>query len=238
MAVVCKEYYRSSILRWLALPKSFPSACRASLPRLCRPVPPGLGGHLRPVPEVELKRARPAQLKPGTLIWNEMRVYLVTYDPTWTAKFHAESMRLAELLEPWRAGPIEHVGSTAVPGLCAKPVIDVMVGVNSLVESAPAIDTLTLAGYQYAAYKTDVMHWFCKPSFEFRTHHVHLIPFEGVLWQQRLAFRDALRADRELAIEYANLKQNLARAFEFDREAYTEGKTAFIERVLTRPAAG
>jgi GrpB-like predicted nucleotidyltransferase (UPF0157 family) len=169
---------------------------------------------------------------------SEMRVYLVEYDPTWADKFKAESKLLAELLNPWRAGPIEHVGSTAVPGLCAKPVIDVMVGVSSLVESAPAIDVLNLSGYQYSAYKTDVMHWFCKPSFEFRTHHIHLIPFESVLWQQRLAFRDALRADRGLATEYAKLKQNLAGRFEFDREAYTDGKTAFIERVLTRTGAG
>ena len=86
--------------------------------------------------------------------------------------------------------------------------------------------------------KTDFMHWFCKPSFDFRTHHIHLIPFESVLWQQRLAFRDALRADRGLATEYAKLKQNLAGRFEFDREAYTDGKTAFIERVLTRTGAG
>ncbi len=169
---------------------------------------------------------------------SEMRVYLVGYDPTWPDKFEAESLHLAELLKPWRAGPIEHVGSTAVPGLRAKPVIDVMVGVGSLVASRPAIDALARAGYQYAAYKTDVMHWFCKPSFEFRTHHIHLIPFGSALWYQRLAFRDALRADRDLATEYAKLKQDLASTFEFDREAYTEGKSAFIGRVLARAGAG
>ncbi len=152
---------------------------------------------------------------------SEMRVYVVPYDPTWVGKFNTERTYLGELLRPWLRGPIEHVGSTAVLGLCAKPVIDVMVGVASLTESAPAKDVLSRAGYQYAEYKTEVMHWFCKPSFELRTHHIHLIPFESELWHQRLAFRDALRASNALATEYAELKQVLARTFEFDREAYT-----------------
>lgn len=163
---------------------------------------------------------------------SEMRVYIVPYDLTWTGKFETERAHLARLLRRWLRGSIEHVGSTAVPGLCAKPVIDVMVGVASLAESAPAKDVLAQARYKYAPYKTDVMHWFCKPSYELRTHHLHLIPFNSELWCQRLAFRDALRADHVLREEYADLKQNLARTFEFDREAYTEAKTPFITRVL------
>lgn len=167
----------------------------------------------------------------------EMRVYLVPYDPTWVLKFEAERGHLEGLLGPWRRGPIEHVGSTAVVGLCAKPVIDVMVGVASLPESEPAKAALCHAGYQYAEYKTDVMHWFCKPSFQFRTHHLHLIPFESQLWHDRLAFRDALRKSPALADEYAQLKKSLALQFEFDREAYTEAKAPFIERVLKRSRA-
>jgi GrpB-like predicted nucleotidyltransferase (UPF0157 family) len=156
----------------------------------------------------------------------------VPYDPVWVDEFEIESANLASLLGAWRRGPIEHVGSTAVPGLRAKPVIDVMVGVTSLEASAPAKQVLADAGYHYSAYRTDVMHWFCKPSFAFRTHHIHLIPFESDLWFQRLAFRDALRADRMLATEYAELKQELARTFEFDREAYTAAKTPFVAHVL------
>jgi GrpB-like predicted nucleotidyltransferase (UPF0157 family) len=164
----------------------------------------------------------------------EMRVYLVPYDSTWLAKFEAERVHLEGLLGPWRRGPVEHVGSTAVVGLCAKPVIDVMVGVTSLAESEPAKVVLGQAGYQYAEYKTEVMHWFCKPSFELRTHHLHLIPFESQLWRDRLAFRDALRRSPALAGKYAVLKQSLAQQFEFDRDAYTEAKAPFIERVLKR----
>lgn len=159
-------------------------------------------------------------------------VHVVPYDPSWVDKFESEQASLAMLLAPWRSGPIEHVGSTAVVGMWAKPVIDIMVGVVSLAQSEPAKDVLARAGYQYAEYKTDVMHWFCKPSFAMRTHHLHLVPFESDLWHERIAFRDLLRADSRLAREYAALKRDLARQFEFDREAYTEAKYPFIARAL------
>jgi GrpB-like predicted nucleotidyltransferase (UPF0157 family) len=78
------------------------------------------------------------------------------------------------------------------------------------------------------------MHWFCKPSDEFRTHHLHLIPFESPLWRARLAFRNYLRRDASAAAEYAALKNRLAAQHRDDREAYTEGKTEFVERTVAR----
>jgi len=163
---------------------------------------------------------------------SEALVHIVPYDPSWIEKFETEKASLERLLAPWRKGPIEHVGSTAVVGLCAKPVIDIMVGVASIAKSEPAKDILRGVGYQYADYKTDVMHWFCKPSFALRTHHLHLVPFESQLWQERLAFRDLLRTDSGTAEEYSVLKRELARRFEFDREAYTDAKYPFIARAL------
>ncbi len=163
---------------------------------------------------------------------SEAPIHVVAYDPEWPARFEAERVVLARLLQPWIVGSIEHVGSTAVVGLVAKPVIDIMIGVLSLAESEPAKALLVEHGYQYAEYKTEVMHWFCKPSFEFRTHHLHLIPHGSGLWKERLAFRDRLRADPVVAREYAALKQELARRYEFDREAYTDAKFPFIARVL------
>jgi GrpB-like predicted nucleotidyltransferase (UPF0157 family) len=168
----------------------------------------------------------------GQASMSEAPIHVVPYDPSWVAKFEEESAFLETLLGPWRRGPIEHIGSTAVLGLCAKPVIDVMVGVSSLVASEPAKAALREAGYQYAEYKSDVMHWFCKPSFAMRTHHLHLIPFGSPLWCDRLKFRDRLRADSILAAEYATLKLELAREFDFDREAYTDAKWPFIARAL------
>ena len=82
---------------------------------------------------------------------------------------------LRDVLQPWLAGPVEHIGSTAVPGLAAKPVVDIMAGVESLDASRPAIAALERAGYCYAPYRADTEHWFCKPSPQFRTHHLHLM---------------------------------------------------------------
>ena len=159
-------------------------------------------------------------------------VRIVDYDPSWPERFRREQAVLETLLAPFRSGPIEHIGSTAVVGLCAKPVIDIMAGVASLVSSEPAKDLLRQVGYQYAEYKTEVMHWFCKPSFARRTHHLHLVPFGSALWHERLAFRDSLRADPLLASEYAALKRRLAAELELDREAYTDAKAPFVARVL------
>jgi GrpB-like predicted nucleotidyltransferase (UPF0157 family) len=168
----------------------------------------------------------------------EAPIHVVSYDPTWAAEFERERAYLETLLAPWRRGPIEHVGSTAVVGLCAKPVIDVMVGVASLAASVPAREVLCASGYQYSDYRSDVMQWFCKPSFAFRTHHLHLVPYESSVWHARLRFRDILRSDPIIAAEYAALKLDLAKKFELDREAYTEGKAPFITRVLGPSSGG
>lgn len=159
-------------------------------------------------------------------------VIVVPYDASWPGMFEVEQRILARVLAPWLAGPIEHVGSTAVPGLDAKPVIDIMVAVRSLEASRAAIPAAEDAGYLYWPYKADVMHWFCKPSDAHRTHHLHLVPHASQLWRARLAFRDALRADASLARRYARLKHELARRYRDDREAYTQSKSAFIRQVL------
>jgi len=162
-----------------------------------------------------------------------MQVVIEPYDSHWPAAFVAERALLADVLAPWLAGPIEHVGSTAVPGLAAKPVIDIMAAVESLDASRGAIDAARDAGYCYFPYKPDVMHWFCKPGEHVRTHHLNLVPYASALWRDRLAFRDALRSDRKLAAEYAELKRELAIVHREDREAYTEAKTGFITSALS-----
>jgi GrpB-like predicted nucleotidyltransferase (UPF0157 family) len=162
----------------------------------------------------------------------EAPIEVVAYDPLWPAMFEAERLLLHTLLAPWLAGPIEHVGSTAIPGMPAKPVIDIMAAVKSLEASCPAINALAGAGYVYFPYRPDIMHWFCRPSAAFRTHHLHLVPLGSKRWVECLAFRDAIRGDPTLATEYAALKTRLAQEFKLDREAYTDGKTPFVERVL------
>lgn len=159
-------------------------------------------------------------------------IEIAAADPSWPAQFGAERDRLQAVLGPWLAGAIEHVGSTAVPGLAAKPVIDIMAPVHTLDGSVAAIDAARSLGYHHHPYLPDVMHWFCKPSPAHRTHHLHLVPLGSPRWVGALAFRDALRRDPGRAAAYEALKRALAQRFPHDREAYTEGKAAFVNEVV------
>jgi GrpB-like predicted nucleotidyltransferase (UPF0157 family) len=162
-------------------------------------------------------------------------IEIVAYDPQWPARFEAERSALADAIGDFATGGIHHVGSTAVPGLDAKPIIDILVGVESLDAARPAFDRLARLGYMYAPYLVDEMHWFCKPHPSRRTHHLHLAPVSGQRYRDELDFRDRLRADPDLARRYAQLKRSLARRFEHDREGYTEAKAAFIDRASRCP---
>lgn len=158
-------------------------------------------------------------------------VELVAYDSHWPEKFAVERAKLEVTLAPWLVASIEHVGSTSIPGMVAKPIIDIMAPVKSLQASISAIEALAEVGYLYCPYKTEVMHWFCKPSPAHRTHHLYLIPHESRLWLERLRFRDALRGDASLRSEYSQLKLHLAEQFQDDREAYTQAKGPLVNRV-------
>jgi GrpB-like predicted nucleotidyltransferase (UPF0157 family) len=158
------------------------------------------------------------------------------YDRSWPASFEAERAAIAEAIDDWIVGGIHHVGSTAVPGLEAKPVIDILAGVRSLDESRACFEPLARLDYLYAPYLPDEMHWFCKPHPSRRTHHLHLVPVGSRRYADELAFRDRLRADPKVAAEYLALKRDLARRFAHDREAYTDSKSDFVDRVLGRAA--
>jgi GrpB-like predicted nucleotidyltransferase (UPF0157 family) len=161
----------------------------------------------------------------------EAPVEIVPYDPSWPGRFEQEEAILRRALAAWLVGPIEHIGSTAVPGLAAKAVIDIMAGVDTLDASRPAIAVLADLGYCYFPYRADSEHWFCKPSPTFRTHHLHLIPLASPRWSGTIAFRDYLRSHSTVAAEYADLKRRLAAEHRLDREAYTEAKSPFIAHV-------
>src|SRR5262245_27133585 len=162
----------------------------------------------------------------------EQAVEIVEYDPSSPASFEAERQALARTLAPWLAGSIEHIGSTAIPGLAAKPVVDIMAAVSTLEGSRGAIEAATELGYCYFPYQAEFEHWFCKPSPMFRTHHLHMVPIGSAKWLQTIAFRDYLRAHPTVAAEYEALKRNRAQEFHFDREAYTEAKRPFIDRII------
>lgn len=163
-------------------------------------------------------------------------VRIVPYDLAWPERFEQERAALTDAIGDWVVGGIHHVGSTAVPGLDAKPVIDILAGVADLNGSRPCFDRLATLRYVYSPYRGDEMHWFCKPSPSRRTHHLHLVPTDSARFHDELAFRDYLRAHLDVAGEYATLKRRLAVEFRHDREAYTSAKTDFIRETLLRAA--
>jgi GrpB-like predicted nucleotidyltransferase (UPF0157 family) len=122
-----------------------------------------------------------------------------------------------------------------VPGLAAKPIIDILVGVDNLDGARDCFEPLASLDYLHAPYLADEMHWFCKPDPSRRTHHLHLVPTNTARFRDELAFRDRLRASPAAAAEYAELKRGLAQRFANDRDAYTDAKADFIGRTLAEP---
>lgn len=159
-------------------------------------------------------------------------VQIQPYNPEWPEKFEPERAALEKILGVGITGGVHHVGSTSVPDLDAKPVIDILVGIRDLETARSYIESLAALDYLYAPYRSDEMAWFCKPHPARRTHHLHLVPTGSPRFRSELAFRDYLRAHPDVAAEYLTLKRKLATEFEHDREGYTQAKADFILRVL------
>lgn len=166
----------------------------------------------------------------------DMPVTLTAHDPRWAALFTEQRDRLTTLLGPWLAAPVAHIGSTAVPGLRAKPVVDVLAPVASLDARATLVEVLSADGWLYWPQDPEAATrlWFLRPRPEARTHHLHVRAAADPGSAALLRFRDALRGDPALAADYARLKTGLAARHPDDREAYTAAKAAFVAEVLTR----
>jgi GrpB-like predicted nucleotidyltransferase (UPF0157 family) len=164
----------------------------------------------------------------------DQSVYLVDHDPAWREQFVVQRDALSRLLKSWIALPPEHVGSTAVPGLRAKPVIDVVVPVVSLQEAEMAVPVLTAGGWLFWPEdpNRDYRLWFLRPTPQERTHHLYLIQHDHPELRRLLLFRDALRDDAELRAAYARLKEKLAERYSTNRDAYTDAKSAFISAAV------
>jgi GrpB-like predicted nucleotidyltransferase (UPF0157 family) len=161
---------------------------------------------------------------------------VVPYDPEWARLFDEERALLARILAPWLEGGIHHVGSTAVPGLAAKPIIDMLAGVRDLAAARAAFEPLRAHGYVHREHRPEA-HAFSKPAsaatWREQTHGLHLTQPGSDLWRERLAFRDALRADRALAAEYEAWKLAHATAADgYPARPYTADKRPFVARVL------
>ena len=161
-------------------------------------------------------------------------IFISEYAPGWPAMFVAEGARLLAILTG-ETYLVEHIGSTAVPGLAAKPVIDIMVGAESLAAIERHVQALADHGYVYVPGNEKVLpqrRYFEKLEGGAHMAHLHGVVSGTPFWVQHLAFRDALRADPELVARYGALKRRLATEHAGDREAYTAAKAPFIRSVL------
>lgn len=159
-------------------------------------------------------------------------VILRPYDPQWPLEYERVRRELEDVLTSWVLA-IEHVGSTSVPGLDAKPIIDILVGVPDLTQGLDLVPILESRGFEYRA-SDDLpdRHYFPRIVEGLRMHHVSVAEPDSRHFRNTIVFRNALRANSELARRYADLKYQLARDVGTVRNAYLNGKTDFILSVL------
>jgi GrpB-like predicted nucleotidyltransferase (UPF0157 family) len=157
-------------------------------------------------------------------------VRLVPYAPEWRVYFEREKASLQVVLGS-KVLDIQHIGSTSIPGMLAKPIIDIAIAVSDFDEAKALIPMVESLGYEYKGeFGIPHRHYFVKGDP--RLFHIHLSEITSIEWQNTILFRDYIRQHLDLAEEYAQLKQQLAQQYPQDREAYLNGKTAFVEKVL------
>ncbi len=166
----------------------------------------------------------------------EDNIVIESYDPAWPKLALAEINAIKKIANPLPFVAIEHMGSTAVAELSSKPIIDILIAVESIDDAKHWIDPIKTLGYLFWEDNPDKTHLrFVKglpPFGEKRTHHVHIVEAKNDTFKQRILFRDLLRQDKQSRQQYESLKLKLSQQYPTDRERYTEQKAAFIESVL------
>lgn len=164
-------------------------------------------------------------------------IVISPYDPRWPQSFGEERDRIGPVLRPWLVRPIEHIGSTSIPGMPAKAIIDMVAVIGVIEDVLGAVGPLSALGWLQAPEPTDDEHRrrsFCTPSIANRTHHLHVVEETSDQWQGLLAFRNYLLTRPGLTSAYAALKRELATIHGSDpnrREPYRRGKSLFIQEV-------
>ena len=168
-------------------------------------------------------------------------IEVVAYDPRWVELFAVAERELRAVLVPFVV-EIEHIGSTAVPGLAAKPVIDIQVGVRTLDDSAEIVAAVESLGYEYVPEFEDELpdrRYFRRWANGRRSHQIHLVERSNTDWWDRhVRFRDWLRTHHDDRDRYAELKLNLAATHRDDRRAYTGGKSHFVRAIEDKSTPG
>jgi len=157
-------------------------------------------------------------------------IHLSEYDERWPIAYEEARARLAEALHPY-ALDIQHVGSTSVPGLAAKPIIDIALAIEEYPLPAAAILEVVALGYEFLGeHGIPRRHYFRKGRP--RTHHVHVVEGDSQEWEHFILFRDYLRTHPQAARRYEALKRELAARYQDDRAAYTDSKAPFIKELM------
>mgnify|MGYP005748426293 CR=1 FL=1 len=156
------------------------------------------------------------------------------WNPNWSKQFENEKMKLKGILSN-KVISIEHIGSTSIEGIRAKPILDIAIGVNDLEIVKEFIEPLKQIGYEFVYHKDfPERRFFRKGKWRAGTHHLHFYQFEGEHWNNQILFRDYLRNNPDVLREYQQLKIDLASKYRIDRSAYTENKAPFIQKVLQK----
>ena len=160
-------------------------------------------------------------------------VIIEDYNPDWEKQFQAEKRKIIETLDA--AITIEHIGSTSIKGLGAKPILDIAIGVNDLEDVGKFIEPLKQIGYEFVYHQEfPERRFFRKGQWGAGTHHLHFYRFEGEHWNNQILFRNYLRNNPNAMKKYHQLKLELAEKYRFNRVAYTENKASFIYDILQR----
>lgn len=166
----------------------------------------------------------------------KLPVVIVPYNPQWPELYEQEKTRVFKVLDD-KALVIEHIGSTAVPGVGGKDIVDFMVGVRDKAEADESVQLLQSLDYTDVTPQPGHTEWFyClgkTPGITPR-YHLHLMKYPSPFWSKHILFRDYLRAHPELAEEYYDLKKKLADKYGSDRIDYTDAKSEFIEGVVEK----
>jgi len=159
-------------------------------------------------------------------------VKLAPYSDKWVQLFEKEKEALIECLGDLIID-IQHVGSTAIEGLEAKPIIDILIGIKKLDEGFQCIEPLKNLGYEFkGSLGKSNRFFFSKGDESCKTHHVHIVEFGDINWENLILFRDYLREHPKVKEEYEKLKKYLSKEYEADREAYTSNKVDFILKIV------
>jgi putative glutamine amidotransferase len=187
---------------------------------------------------VLLARLRGSRAKPGETEGRGRAYRISEPDPAWPDRYEAEAARIKTALPSGLVARIDHVGSTAVPGLAAKPIIDIQLSLHSMVPRDAYVEPLVALGYRWVLDPWDVEHEYFSRDIEGeRRFHLHVCA-AGSRWERRhLVFRDRLRSHPDDALAYGELKRELAAAHPRDTLSYTQAKTAFIAGVVERAEA-